>query len=317
MTGGLQLQRTMQSWLASHHGVIAGAQLRSFGASKGAIAHLLRSEILVPMLPGVYRSPTHPRSDLQTMVAVCLRYPDAAVAATTAGRLLGIRGMSDPAIHVLFPHHQTPQVPDITVHRSRRLDRSDIVDNRPDGIRLTRPARTLLDAADLVGREALESAIEHALRDGMCALRTLLRTADRLHHPRRPGSMLFREVVTSRPAWRNAARSDLEVRFLRALLARGLPEPLVNERLTLDGGSPIEVDLLWPAQLVIAEIDHPYWHDGSGPRRRDRLRDRRTSAHGWLTVRFDEHDVGPGLDAATDDLARVLAARGWTPALTA
>lgn len=313
MTGGLQLQRAMQPWLATHHGVIGRAQLRSMGASDGAIAHLIRSEILVPVMPGTYVSPAHPRTALQTMTAVCLRYAQAAIAATTAGQLLGLRRMSDPRIHALFPHDMTPSVPGIVTHRSRRFPRADIVDNRPDGIRLTRPARTLLDAAHLIGEEALESVIEQALREGMCSMPSLLRTDERLYHPARPGSRLFRQVARSRPAWRGAARSDLEVRFRRAIAARRLPEPLVNTPVDLGSGTIIEVDLAWPAFMVIGEVDHPFWHDDPEPRRRDRRRDRHTAALGWLTVRFDDHDIGPGLAAALHDLRSVLVARGWSP----
>ncbi|MGY6502523.1 MAG: hypothetical protein ACXIVQ_16685 [Acidimicrobiales bacterium] len=104
MTGGLRLQRAMQPWLAAHHGVISRDQLRALGASDGAVAHLVRSQILVPVMAGTYVSPTHPRTPLQTMTAVCQRYPRAAMAATTAGQLLGLRRMSDHRIHVLFPH---------------------------------------------------------------------------------------------------------------------------------------------------------------------------------------------------------------------
>ncbi|MGY6502522.1 MAG: hypothetical protein ACXIVQ_16680 [Acidimicrobiales bacterium] len=205
----------------------------------------------------------------------------------------------------------------MAVLRSRRVPRADVVDNRPDGVRLTRPARTLIDAAHLIGDEALESAIEQALRDGMGSLRSLVRTDERLHHPGRPGARLFRRVVQSRPAWRGQARSDLEVRFRRAIAARRLPEALVNTHIELADGEAIEVDLAWPSVMVIGEVDHPFWHEDPGPRRRDRRRDRRTSALGWLTVRFDDHDIGPGLGQALDELTAVLVRRGWSPSAAA
>jgi hypothetical protein len=311
MQGRPDLHRALNAWLATHHGVIGRSQLRMLGFSEGAIKHLVESNRLTRSMPTVYRSPAHPTSPLQTMVAICLRYPDAVVSATTAGQLLGIRRMSDRRIHVLMPHERRPalEVPGVILHRSRRIDRIDVIDRRRDGVRHTGPARTLLDAASIIDDEALESAIDHALREGMCSLPMLLRTDERLYHPRRPGSTRFRRVVRSRPDWRNAARSDLEVRFRRAVVARGLPEPLVNTPLELPSGETIEVDLLWRDERVIGEVDHLFWHDDPAPRRRDRRRDRRTAALGWLTVRFDEYDIDVGLEPALDELAGVLADR--------
>ncbi len=305
----------LYAWLAQHHGVVGRTQLHEFGFSDSAIQNVTQSGRLVRIMPSVYRSPSHLNTPLQTMAAVCLRYDYAHVTATSAaGPLMGLRKMQDPRIHVLIPHAQrsADDLRGVVFHRSRRIDPVDVVDRRRDGIRHTSPARALLDAADMVGAESLESAIEHALRKRLCTLPDLLRAAERLHHPRRPGSTRFREVVMSRPAWRKSARSDLEVRFLRGIEDQGLPQPLVNNYLELASGDEIEVDLLWRDQMVIGEVDHTFWHEGRAPRQRDRQRDRRTAALGWLTVRFEEEDIDLRFHASLGELRDVLITRGWT-----
>ena len=50
--------------------------------------------------------------------------------------------------------------------------------------------------------------------------------------------------------WSFSTRSDLERRFLRLLRSNELPLPEVNTRV-----GPYEVDLLWRAERIIAELD--------------------------------------------------------------
>ena len=49
----------------------------------------------------------------------------------------------------------------------------DEIVQRPDGIRLTSPPRTLIDLARYLTDEALASAIESALHSGLCTVATL------------------------------------------------------------------------------------------------------------------------------------------------
>jgi hypothetical protein len=182
---------------------------------------------------------------------------------------------------------------------------------RPDGVRLTSPPRTLLDAAAIIGPDATESAIEQVLLERRCTFGLLMRTAERLYHPLRPGAPVFQRVLMSRPQWQGEARSDLEVRFRRAIERHGLPLPLVNHHIEVEPGATVEADLVWPEWRVIGEIDHLFWHGGAAAGRRDRRRDRRLAALGWLTIRFDQWDIDQGLADAIAELADVLHDRGW------
>jgi very-short-patch-repair endonuclease len=294
---------------------VSRSALLQMDFSPGSITHLVGSRGWETLLPGVYRSRAHEASRTQTLVAICLYSPTAAISHTTAGQELGLRRMRDPRIHVLLPHGCRLEMPGVEVHRCRQIDPVDVTLERADGVRLTSPPRTLHDAASILDRASLESAIEHALAERMFTVGTLMSTSARLFHPRRPGSVELREALLSRPRWRQAARSDLEVRFRMAIEQHGLPEPLVNQRLTLTDAATLEVDLLWPDVRVAGEIDHPFWHDGTYERHRDRRRDRLLARHGWLPVRFDEQDIELALDRALDDLRTILLARGWRPSL--
>ena len=117
----------------------------------------------------------------------------------------------------------------------------------------------------------------------------------------------------SKAEWRGNARSDLEVRFIQAIVRRGLPVPAINALVDVGTPTPVEVDLSWTQYGVIGEVDHPYWHLGAAESRRDKRRDRRLAALGWLTVRFDQADIDLTLDRSLDELEAVLRARGLAP----
>ncbi|MBK5223650.1 MAG: type IV toxin-antitoxin system AbiEi family antitoxin domain-containing protein [Acidimicrobiia bacterium] len=304
----------LDAWLARHHGVVSRGQMLALDITSSAIQRTLARGTLSPIRRGIYLSAAHPLGREQLMVAGCLLHPMAAIGFTTAGQKLRFRRMGDDLVHVLVPHDCTATMPGVVVHRCRRIDPVDLTRARTDGIRLTSPPRTILDAAGLIGREATTSVVEQALAERRCTLATLMSTARRLHHPRRPGSMIFRDVLLSRPALRVAARSDLEVRAAAAIERRGLPAPAVNLPFVIGPGDCVVLDLAWPAFKLAVEVDHPFWHDGIVEARRDKRRDRRLAALGWQTLRVTEWDIEHDVDAMADEIGGVLVARGWLAA---
>jgi hypothetical protein len=298
-------------WMVDHHGVITLANFAELGFTRRQAQRIIAAERLVPMAAGVYRSPAHRLGRLQLMVAACLRQPQAAIASTTAGQELGIRGMKDPHVRVLVPHGARLALPGVVAQLCRGIDPVDITTRRRDGVRLTSPPRTLVDAAAVVGLRSTVSAIEHVLHERRCTLNTLLNTANRLFHPRRQGSVVIRQALRSRAEWRGIARSDLELRVIEAIIARGLPLPEVNMRFVLTNGERIVIDLAWPQWRVAVEVDHPFWHDGVVEAARDKRRDRKLVMAGWQPVRLPELEIDHALDELLDDLAQILLSRGW------
>jgi hypothetical protein len=306
-------RQALDAWLLRHRGTVTAARLLDLGVTPDEARYLRRSGHLVPLFPGTYRCASHPETEAQRLAAICAHNPAAVIGATTASRHFGVRGMQDGLIHVLSPHGSSPQLPGVVVHRTRQLEDVDVCLPDDDGVRFSSPARALLDASAMITAEAVESAIEQLLLEQTCTLTTLIRTASRLYHPRRPGSRLFRDVLMARPPWRNAARSELERRFRDAVERCGLPAPEVNHKVMLSDGTVLELDLAWPIWRVDAEIDHPFWHDRTTDIRRDKRRDRKGAVDGWLTVRFTDVDVTTDLATSLEDLTAILRSRGWTP----
>ncbi len=177
---------------------------------------------------------------------------------------------------------------------------------RPDGIRLTSPPRTLFDSADMIGSEATTSVLEQLLNEQRLTFGTVSDTVQRLFHPNRPGSTTALAVIRSRPAWRAALQSDLEVRVLEEMSRQGLPVPVTQFPIRLPDGRDIAIDFAWPVARLAVEVDHPAWHDGALESHADKGRDRKLATIGWTSARITNIDVNGGLREAVADIGTII-----------
>lgn len=304
----------LDAWLAAHHGVVGRAQMAEIGFGRRQIDRLVAQERLVPLASGIYRSPAHTVGRHQLMAAACLAEPRAAITSTTAGSALGLRAMRDRRVHALVPHEAKLVIPGVVTHRSRLLGPEDLAPRRSDGIRFTTTARTVVEAAAVIGVRRTVSVIEQVLAERRVTLPALVAADRRLFHPRRRGSVVFRQGLASKASWRGVARSELEITVREAIRQGGLPQPVVNHRVRLPTGEPYELDLAWLEWKVAVEVDHPFWHDGVVESTRDKRRDRKLLLHGWRVVRFPEAEITGHLPELIEDLGGILELQGWTRA---
>jgi very-short-patch-repair endonuclease len=301
---GHQWKVAVNDYLSSHLGVISGNRLIGLGCPSRTLANLISDGQLVTMLPGVFRSAQWPCNREQILAAVCARNLAAMIGFTTAGQLWAQRRMSDPNIHLLVPHGCSPEMQGVVVHRCRRIDPVDLV-QRPDGIRLSSPPRTIFDSADMIGFEATASVLEQLLNEQKVTFGTMSDTVHRLYHPRRPGSKTMLAVIRSRPAWRAALQSDLEVKVLEEMSRQNLPVPVTQFPMRLPDRD-IVIDFAWPTFKLAVEVDHPAWHDGELDSHADKGRDRKLTMIGWTPTRITAIDVNGGLREAVADIGRIL-----------
>lgn len=301
-------QHALDEWFSTHHGVISAPQLQLLGCCSRTVRRMVAREQLVLIQRGVYVSRQWPIGRDQLLASACARNPAALIGFTTAAKLWGLRGITDNRIHVLIPHGASPELDGIIVHRCRRVDEVDIV-QRGDGIRLTSPPRTLFDSADMLGFKGCRSAMEQMLHDEMCTLGTILDTFVRLAHPNRPGTRTMAEVIASRPMWRKALHSDLEIRVLDEIERQRLPAAVTQCPVVLGNKQVIHLDFGWPQWQVGLEVDHPAWHAGVEERHRDNNRDRKAIAVGWAVPRVSKIDVDGDLAGAIRDVAVILRQR--------
>lgn len=299
----------VQQFSRTHGGIITSRDAAAMGIPSDTIQAMVTSEFLERQARGIYRPRSVPVDDRQHLIGMCLAHPGLLISHTTAGRLWGLRKMPEDGLHVLCPHGSSPTVEGATVHRCRQIDPVDIVPF-DDGLVMTSPPRTVFDASWLIGVDATVSAIEHLVGEH-CTFETVEDTYRRLHHPRRPGSQTMREALASRPPWRAAMQSGAEERVLAAIASIGLPTPVTQCPIPVASGRPIHADFGWPEWCVALEVDDPYWHDFLEERERDKRRDLRAAAVGWVTCRLPTTDRGHALDATLREVGAVLRVRGW------
>ncbi|HVE19434.1 MAG TPA: hypothetical protein VNB52_10125, partial [Ilumatobacteraceae bacterium] len=123
--------------------------------------------------------------------------------------------------------------------------------------------------------------------------------------PHRPGSKTMLAVIRSRPPWRAALQSDLEVKVLEEMSRQNLPVPAGQFPMRLPDRD-IVIDFAWPAFMLAVEVDHPAWHDGELDSHADKGRDRKLTTIGWTSARITAIDVNGGLREAVADIGRIL-----------
>jgi predicted transcriptional regulator of viral defense system len=246
-------------------GRLSVQQLEDLGVSKDAIYRRVKS--------GRWRRAHHGvivvGHDVADYRARCweaqLAYgPDAVISHLSAGALWEVVNYSG-TVHLALPHRRRSRR-GTKAHESRTLTDEDVRIHH--GLRVTNPARTLVDLADLLTRTNLERALSEAHRHGYIDRHAL--------PPHQPGRRGFAALD------RQMTRSQLERSFLSAIRRAGdLPLPETNVRL-----HGFEADAYWPAATLVAEIDHYATHGDRLTFERDRVKQTTYALHGILTVRI-------------------------------
>ena len=270
------------------------AQLIDLGLRPGAIDHRLRTGRLHRVHVGVYSlAPPTLLSRYGRWTAAVLACGDGAVLShASAAALWELRATSAALIDVTIPTYAGIQRPGIRVHRSMTLFDAETTTNQ--GIPTTTPGRTLLDLAATMPARALERAIDQAEALGLDI--TL-----RHEHAGHRGAARLAAVRASHGPGTTLTRSELEEPFLTLCDDHGIPRPEVNRRV-----AGYEVDFLWRAHRVVAELDGARWHQSRAAFERDRERDTFLTARGFRVLRFTHRRVVGDAAAVAEVLRAVL-----------
>lgn len=160
---GLEAEAYQQS------GYFNAAQARAHAVSRQLLEHHVRRGRFQHVRRGLYRIqgfPTVEHDDMRE-AWMALGVPDALISHESALALLDLSDNVHDATHILIPrrHRGLRPPPGVVIHT--RPDSEDIATVWRDGLPLTAPARTLLDAADQLQPEQLAMAVRQALRRGL------------------------------------------------------------------------------------------------------------------------------------------------------
>jgi Transcriptional regulator, AbiEi antitoxin/Protein of unknown function (DUF559) len=288
--------RRAASLARRQRGYVTRRQLFDLGFGADAISYRVERGRLIPVYVGVYAVGHLPTSVVDRAAGAVLACgPKAVLSHSSAAALWEfLRRWSTP-FHITAPSGHSRL--GIRVHRSQVLTRADIRTHL--GVRVTSPARTVLDVSPTLGAKALTRLVNDALLSSYLRPDSL---AELLHRqPRHPGAKLLTPFVESAAG---PTRSQLEDEFLAFTSRYGLPRPEMNARV-----AGYEVDALFRQERVIVELDGYGFHSSRAAFERDRERDANTLAAGFETVRatWERLRHAPAVEA--DRLQRILAAR--------
>lgn len=220
------------------------------------------------------------------MAAVLVGGPTALLSHLSALRLWGLSREGGPMprealVHITVIDRNRGRCEGIRVHRVERLD--DDERSVRDGIPVTAPGRTLVDAAAILGSREVEGLVARTERDGLLDRRALLALVGRYRG--RPGIPVLREVLEAEggPA---LLRSEAEARFLSLVRSAGLLAPEVNV-----GIGPYEIDFLWRRVQVAVEVDGFRYHRLRRRFEGDREKDAWLLARGITVLRLSWRQI--------------------------
>jgi Transcriptional regulator, AbiEi antitoxin/Protein of unknown function (DUF559) len=278
---------------ARQHGIVATRQLAALGLERGAVAKRAVAGRLHRVHRGVY-AVGHPilTANGHRMAAVLACGPGATLSHASAAALWDIRPTAATRIDVSVRTPGGRKRQRIRIHRATTLQDDEITVHH--GIRVTTPARTLLDLASSLPRRALERALDQAAILELFDLGALRRTIDANRGGRGAGILVA--ALASHEPGTTLTKSKLEERMLALCDRHGLARPAVNAWV-----AGLEVDFLFAAGKLVVEADSYRFHRSRRAFERDRERDALLAQHGYRVLRFTHRQM-------TREPAKVVAA---------
>lgn len=260
-------------------GVVSVHDLRRAGLSGGAIQRRVLRASLHPLHRGAYAvGHANPPLEGRFLAAVLACGAKAVLSHFAAAALWGFVDWRDRLIEVTVEGGRAPSHPGLRTHRTERLDHvRDLRIRR--GIRVTSPARTLLDLAPYLTSKELRGAVRRAQSLGLVGIDELVEMLGRFR--RRRGAPKLARIIASGPA---PTRTVLEDLVLDLLLSGGFEHPDVNKEMFLDGRKVVP-DFRWARDRIVVEADSRAWHDNKLAREDDAERQALLEAHGERVVR--------------------------------
>jgi very-short-patch-repair endonuclease len=260
----------------AQHGVITTAQLASAGFGRSAIARRVRGQWLVRIHEGVYRIGVLAGPFAGEMAALLACGPLSVIGHRSAVVVTGLRWRYSGPVEVVLPHEVQLGRAGVRCRRVAALAADEIVVRH--GLRVTAPARTLVDVAATTSRADLERLAEEILFQRLASPADILDAVGR--GAGRPGIRKLRAIADLLDE-ESFTRSEAERRLKTLLRSAGLPMPRMNVK-----RAGWEVDAVWDRQRLVVEVDG-YRSHGTRPQfERDREKDARMMLAGYRVLRF-------------------------------
>lgn len=267
----------VEALAAEQFGVVTRAQLAAAGLTDAAIARWVERRRLLRLHPGVYAVGHRALMDEGHWLAgVLAGGPGAVLSHETAAYAHGLIDARRPRIHVTIRHGAARRSRALWAHRCKLTD-DDVTVLR--GIPITTVERTLLDHAERASQRQVDRAVVQAWRLKVYDEQAMGLLLERSHG--RHGLKRLRRSVARLLPDAARTRSELEERALAMCDRHDLPRPEINESVC-----GFDVDLYWPRQRLVVELDSRAFHLDPVAFEEDRRRDAELTRAGHEVLRF-------------------------------
>jgi len=289
-------------WLSNYQrGVLSRQQALACGLTPDAIRYRARpGGPWQRLLPAVYLMATgQPTREQLETAAVLYAGPTSVITAATALRHYQIRAPETRLVHVLVPaSRQCASRSFVAVYRTWRMPRAETQDL---AIRYVSPARAVADAVrGMADRSQVRAVVASAVQQSRCSIRDL--AAELAAGPVR-GSGLFRTVLAEVA---EGIRSPAEGDFRGLIRRSGLPQPLFNPSLYVNGTLLGRPDAWWPDHGVAVEIESREWHFAPDAWEATMRRDARLTAAGIRVLHVSPRQLRTEPERVVRDIAAAL-----------
>jgi hypothetical protein len=242
------------------HGLLTHAQALALGYSISEIRTHLHTGAWAEIRRGVYVIGGVPPSWEQTLAAVTLGFDDCWISHGTGAKLLGLKHPPQlGGIEIVRPYGKHRRLDGVIEHRSRIITPADVT--RVRRIPVTSIGRTIVECSGLLTPKQTGEMLDDAKRRHPNAIEETRAAFARLASGGRRRLRSVKEALAHRIPGYDPGESDLELRTLRTLVAAGLPMPVQQLRIVLNGQRR-RIDLAYTDAKVAIELQSWEWHGG-------------------------------------------------------
>jgi len=280
----MSIEHVVAELAAAQYGLVELGQLAAKGVRRHHVETRLRRGSLERVRPGVFViAGTPPSFEQAVLAAVLAAGPHAVASHTTAAIVWRLPLVEHEVLEVSTARPHWARMRGVRAHRTVAFLSCEHTTQRR--IPVTTVARTLVDLSGSCSVSQLGRITDCAVREGKLRLDDLRKCVAGLppapgRHPTRIVRVLRRRLPGYDPG-----ESDLEMRFARAIVAGGLPEPVQQHRVTV-GNRRCRIDLAYPDPKIAIEIDGFDHHGTRCAFDADRARANDLVVSGWRVLRF-------------------------------
>jgi hypothetical protein len=265
-------------------GLVTTLQARA-ALTEGQLRHRRKAGRLETVRPGVLRVAGSPETWEQQVMAAVLAGGDGALASfRAAASLWALEGFDRrPPLEITVPSTRRARLPGVIVHDTMILGSRHR--DRHGGIPVTSLPRTLCDLTAVCSRSTVARALDDAVRRDLTSAQRVDRVFRDLAHRGRRRSRTMRAILEERLAGFDPGGSEQELKILRWIVGAGLPRPVQQHPVHVDGVT-YRLDLAYPDLRIGIEYDGWDPHRMRGSFDRDRIRQNPFEIRDWMMLRY-------------------------------